>query len=92
MDKDCLINMTFITAEIITLLILMVDESAAPMNLSWATSAYIAQTVAVILCVYWPLKSQKRHFKDKEHLVHIAAVVYAFSWSVDLANYFMTAY
>ena len=56
--------MTFAVAEIITMLILVVDESAAPMNLSWTTSAYIAQTVAVILGVYYPRKSQKRHFKD----------------------------
>lgn len=85
-------NSVILMAEFGTCILILVDESAAPVHLSGLTAAYVIQTVAVLIGIYRPCDSSGSDFYNEEHNVHIAAVIYAFSWAVDIANYFMTAY
>ena len=41
-------------AEFATCILLLVDESAAPLHLKGLTAAYLCQTVAVLIGIYRP--------------------------------------
>lgn len=92
MGKYCTLNALILILEFATCVLVLVDESAAPMDIKVLTFAYLCQTVPVLIAIYRPSDSKKRSFPTDELNMHIAAVIYAFSWAVDLANYFMTAY
>ena len=75
-----------------TILLCYFDESSMPFKRPAMTLAYLMQTVAVLIGVYRPFDRKKHLFWDGELFAHIGATLYAISWMIDLANFFMTAY